>query len=340
MGVLVDGVWRQDWVDGTSGERFVRKAAAFRNWVTADGTPGPSGAGGFRAEPGRYHLYVSPACPWSQRAMIYRALKRLEDIVSMSIVDYYMGADGWTFTGADGSADPVNGASRLWQLYVLADPDYSGRATVPVLWDRQTRGIVSNESSEIIRMFETAFDAFTEARIDARPEALREEIGALNQRIYDTVNNGVYRAGFAGSQAAYEEAVRPLFGTLDGLEARLADRRFLCGDGPTEADWRLLPTLLRFDAVYFIHFKCSLRRLADYPNLSGYTRDLYQWPGVAGTFFLEGTKAHYYRSHGSINPRGVVPAGPEVDFSAPHGRERVGRRPAGPGGVPLPGLPA
>jgi putative glutathione S-transferase len=322
MGLLVDGVWQDEWYDTKStGGRFVRKDAAFRNWVTANGSAGPSGIGGFKAEPGRYHLYVSYACPWAHRTLIFRALKGLAAMIDLSVVHWHMGEQGWTFEVGDGViADPLFDADYMHQIYVKADPAYTGRVTVPVLWDKQTGTIVNNESSEIIRMFNSAFDDVGALIGDYYPESLRTEIDALNQRVYHTVNNGVYKSGFATTQAAYEEAVYPLFETLDWLEGRLASRRYLMGDAVTEADWRLFTTLLRFDPVYVGHFKCNIRRLVDYQNLWAYTRDLYQTPGVAETVNLFHIKYHYYGSHGSINPSGVVPAGPDIDFSAPHDR--------------------
>ncbi|WP_184799831.1 glutathione S-transferase family protein [Nitrospirillum iridis] len=325
MGLLVDGEWRDVWYETTStGGRFVRKDSAFRHWVTADGAAGPSGEGGFKAEPGRYHLYVSLACPWAHRTLILRALKGLEDAISVSVVHWRMLEEGWTFTQGPGTVpDTVNGAHALYQVYLAADAHYTGRVTVPVLWDKQRRTIVNNESSEIIRMLNTAFDGVGATPGDYYPVALRPEIVALNSRIYDTVNNGVYKAGFATTQAAYEEAVAPLFNTLDWLDERLASRRFLTGDHVTEADIRLFTTLVRFDAVYVGHFKCNIRRIADYPNLSAYLRDLFQLPGVAATVNLEHIKRHYYESHRSINPTGIVPVGPALDFAAPHGRDRV-----------------
>jgi putative glutathione S-transferase len=328
MGLLVDGRWTDAWYDtARTGGRFVRADAGFRNWVTADGAPGPSGRGGFRAEPGRYHLYVSYSCPWAHRTLIYRAIKGLEQGISVSVVHWLMGENGWTFAEGPGVVpDTVNGARCIHEIYTRADPRYTGRATVPVLWDKATATIVSNESSEIIRMLNSAFDGAGAAKGDYYPTALRAEIDALNARIYETVNNGVYRAGFATSQAAYDDAVVALFGTLDWLEERLAARRYLAGNTITEADWRLLPTLLRFDAVYVGHFKCNIRRIADYPNLSAYMRDLFAERGVAGTFDLDHAKRHYYESHRRINPTGIVPAGPVLDLTSPHGRERLGPR--------------
>lgn len=326
MGLLIDGVWHDRWYDTkSSGGRFERQQSRFRSWVTPDGAPGPSGEGGFAAEPARYHLYVSLACPWAQRSLILRALKGLEGMISLSVVHWRMLEHGWTFEpGAGVIPDPIHNAEYLYQVYQAADPKYTGRVTTPVLWDRARRTIVSNESAEIIRMFNSAFDGVGARPGDYYPVTLRGEIDALNARIYDTVNNGVYRAGFATSQEAYEEAVRPLFETLDWLEARLSAQRYLCGAQLTEADLRLLPTLLRFDLVYYGHFKCNLRRIVDYPNLWAYTRDVVQTPGVMATFDAEHAKRHYYESHRTLNPSGIVPLGPRVDLSLPHERERFG----------------
>ncbi len=325
MGLLVDGKWRDKWYDTSkTGGKFERSAAKFRNWVTADGATGPEGADGFKAEPGRYHLYVSLACPWAHRTLIFRRLKKLEDVIGLSIVHHFMGEHGWTFLPEDGATgDTLYGLDYLHQLYTKADPAYSGRVTVPVLWDKQRETIVSNESSEIIRMLNSAFDAWGDAAVDFYPKALRAEIDAVNALVYPNVNHGVYRAGFATTQAAYDEAFRQLFDTLDGLEERLSRQRYLLGDRITEADWRLFTTLVRFDAVYVGHFKCNLRRIADYPNLSGYLRELYQVPGVAGTVNFLHIKHHYYGSHGTINPTGIVPVGPLLDLDAPHGRGRL-----------------
>ena len=324
MGLLVDGKWRDAAYDTEAGGRFVRKDSSFRNWITADGSAGPTGIGGFRAEAGRYHLYVSLACPWAHRTLIMRALKGLEDQITISVVNWRMLEDGWTFADGPGVvADPLNHARFLHQVYTAADQHYSGRVTVPVLWDKHTHAIVNNESSEIIRMLNAAFDGVGAKPGDYYPPALREEIDAVNARVYDTLNNGVYKAGFATTQAAYEEAIGPLFATLDWLDARLADRRFLLGDRLTEADIRLFTTLIRFDAVYNGHFKCNIRRIADYANLPGYTRDIFQQPGVAATVNFQHIKGHYYESHRAINPTGIVPLGPRLDFSAPHGRERL-----------------
>ncbi len=324
MGLLVDGKWQDVWYDTKSTKgRFERSKSQFRNWVTADGSAGPTGEGGFKAEPGRYHLYVSYACPWAHRTLIFRALKKLEDVISVSVVDFLMVEEGWTFYGTTGSTgDDLYGSKRLYEIYTRADPNYSGRVTVPVLWDKQRQTIVSNESSEIIRMLNTAFNEFGDASLDFYPEALAAEIDALNDFIYPNINNGVYRAGFATEQDAYEEAFKQLFAALDTLEERLSRQRYLTGSSLTEADWRLFTTLLRFDPVYVGHFKCNLRRIADYTNLWNYTRELYQVPGVASTVNMEHIKGHYYRSHKTINPTGVVPMGPEIDFAAPHDRDR------------------
>ena len=314
MGLLVDGHWQDQWYDTAgSGGRFVRQDSAFRNWVTPDGAPGPSGRGGFAAEAGRYHLHVSLACPWAHRTLIFRALKGLERFIDVSVVHWLMLDRGWTFAAGEGVVpDPVGGAQYLHEVYTKADPHYTGRVTVPVLWDKATGTIVSNESSEIIRMFNSAFDGIGAKPGDYYPEALRAEIDALNERIYAAVNNGVYKAGFATTQGAYEEAVQPLFATLDWLEGRLETRRFLTGDAITEADWRLFTTLIRFDAVYVGHFKCNIRRIADYPRLSTYVRALLQVEGVAVTVDLGHIKRHYYESHRTINPSGIVPVGPDL----------------------------
>jgi len=317
MGLLVDGVWQDRWYDtGSQKGRFVRADSSFRNWVTADGSAGPSGEGGFKAEPGRYHLYVSYACPWAHRTLIFRALKGLEAMIALSVVHWHMGEQGWTFQEGPGVIpDPIHHAKTLSQVYVAADPKYTGRVTVPVLWDKQRGAIVNNESAEIIRMFNSAFDRVGAVPGDYYPEALRAEIDALNTRIYTTVNNGVYKCGFATTQTAYEEAVAPLFETLDWLEECLASRRYLCGDRPTEADWRLFTTLLRFDPVYVGHFKCNIRRIADYPRLSAYLKDLLAVPGARETVRLDHIKNHYYGSHKTINPTGIVPVGPWLDWA-------------------------
>jgi putative glutathione S-transferase len=328
MGLLIDGVWRDQWYDTKStGGRFIRKDSHFRSWVTADGAPGPSGDGGFKAAPGRYHLYVSLACPWAHRTLIFRKLKQLEQIVSLSIVDPLMGVEGWVFSRFPGSTpDEANGKERLYEIYLLAEPRYTGRVTVPVLWDKERKTIVSNESSEIIRMFNSAFDKFTDVHDDYYPQELRGEIDAINDLVYKHINNGVYRAGFATTQEAYAEAFRDLFAALDEVEKRLSQERYLAGSRPTEADWRLFTTLVRFDPVYVGHFKCNLRRIADYPNLSNYLRDLYQVPGVAETVNFEHIKRHYFMSHPQINPARIVPLGPEIKLDAPHDRARFAAR--------------
>jgi putative glutathione S-transferase len=322
MGLLVHGKWVDRWYNTEGHEgHFVRKAAQFRNWVTADGSPGPSGRGGFKAEAGRYHLYVSLACPWANRTLIFRHIKGLEDMISLSVVHWYMGHQGWTFEPGEGViADPLHNAHYMHEVYTGADPDYSGRVTVPVLWDKKTDTVVSNESSEIIRMFNSAFDDIGAIPGDYYPQEWREEIDEVNAKVYSNVNNGVYKAGFATTQEAYEEAVIPLFETLDWLEDRLSKRLYLMGDRLTEADWRLFTTLVRFDPVYVGHFKCNIRRLADYPNLWAYTRDLYQHEGVADTINMHHIKHHYYGSHETINPTGVVPVGPALNLNEPHGR--------------------
>ncbi|HXZ91256.1 MAG TPA: glutathione S-transferase family protein [Burkholderiales bacterium] len=322
MGQLIDGQWRDarsDWQIAKG--RFVRAESKFRDWVTADGGAGPTGNGGFRAAPGRYHLYVSRACPWAHRTLIFRSLKGLEDIVGLSVVHWHLGREGWTFEPTEGVvADSVNGARLLREIYLKSDPRCTSRVTVPVLWDRERGVIVNNESADIIRMFNSAFDGVGATPGDYYPLELRNEIDALNERIYRTLNNGVYRAGFAATQEAYEEAFVQVFETLDWLEARLGAQRYLAGHRVTEADWRLFTTLVRFDAVYYSHFKCNLRRLVDYPNLWHYARELYQWPGVAATVDLGHIKRHYYGSHEKLNPSGIVPLGPQLDFSAPPSR--------------------
>ncbi|MEM8589729.1 MAG: glutathione S-transferase family protein [Pseudomonadota bacterium] len=325
MGLLVDGKWRDQWYDTKkSGGRFVRQDSAFRNWVTEDGSAGPSGKGGFKAEPGRYHLYISHACPWAHRTMIFRKLKGLEDMIDVSVVDHFMGDEGWWFSDNPGSTpDTINGKSHLHQIYTLALPDYTGRVTVPVLWDKQQQTIASNESSEIIRMFNSAFDGVGATGPDFYPEELRPEIDAINDRIYHTVNNGVYKCGFATSQEAYEEAFDALFATLDEVEDRLSRQRYLVGGTLTEADWRLFTTLVRFDSVYVGHFKCNRQRTADFPNLSNYLRELYQMPGIAETVNFDHIKSHYYGSHETINPTRIVPKGPALDLGAPHDRDRL-----------------
>ena len=328
MGLLVDGKWsarRYDPKD--TGGKFVRAETQWRDWVTSDGEPAEGHARGFRAEPGRYHLYVSFACPWAHRTLIFRKLKKLENIISVSVVHHFLGGQGWTFLAEDGcTGDTLYGLDYLHQVYARADPHYTGRASVPVLWDRQAQTIVSNESSEIIRMLNSAFDEWGDASLDFYPPALRNEIDAINALVYPAINNGVYRTGFATKQEAYEEAFWELFAALDGLEDRLSRQRYLVGGSITEADWRLFTTLVRFDPVYAGHFKCNLRRIADYPSLSNYLRDLYQAPGVADTVNMHHIKAHYYGSHETINPTRIVPAGPEIDYLAPHDRGRFDRK--------------
>jgi len=322
MGLLVDGVW-QDRPREMKDGRFERPTTSFRNWVTPDGSPGPSGKGGFAAEPGRYHLYVSHACPWAHRTVIFRKLKALEGAISLSVVSPHMGKEGWTFETSEGSTgDDINHAKRLSDVYVLADARYTGRVSVPVLWDKKQKTIVNNESPEIIRMLNAAFDAFTNEHTDYYSKELRAEIDRINDLVYPNINNGVYRSGFATTQEAYEEAFRALFDALDEIEQRLAKQRYLVGSRLTEADWRLFTTLIRFDAVYYSHFKCNWRRIGDYPQLSNYLRDLYQVPGVAETVHLDHIKRHYYGSMPHINPTGIVPLGPELDFTAPHDRGR------------------
>ncbi len=322
MGLLIDGIWHDQWYDTkTTGGHFIRQSSQFRNWITPDGNAGISGKAGFKAEPGRYHLYVSYACPWAHRTLIFRVLKGLKEIISVSVVHWFMGEFGWTFEPGQGVIpDTVNGVNYLHEIYTKADPNYTGRVTVPILWDKQTNTIVSNESSEIIRMFNSAFDDIGAKPGDYYPEELREEIDTINERIYHTVNNGVYKAGFATTQQAYQEGVIPLFETLDWLEERLSKSRYLLGNQLTEADWRLFTTLVRFDAVYVGHFKCNKRRIVDYPNLWGYLRELYQIPQVAETVNFTHIKGHYYQSHTTINPTGIVPVGPEIDLTEPHGR--------------------
>lgn len=320
MGLLVEGEWKDRWYDTEgSGGAFRRDTSRFRHWVTEDGSPGPSGEGGFRAESGRYHLYVSLACPWAHRTLILRALKGLEGHIGVSAVHPDMLGEGWEFRtdfpGATG--DRLMGLRYLRDVYLKADPRCSGRVTVPVLWDRERETIVSNESAEIVRMLNRAFDGLTGNREDFSPEPLMEEIEAVNARVYDDVNNGVYKAGFATTQGAYDEAVRPLFETLDRLDERLARQPFLVGDRPTEADWRLFTTLVRFDAVYHGHFKCNRRRIVDYGHLWPYARRLFQWPGVRETVAFDHITRHYHYSHETVNPHRIVPIGPAIDWDEP-----------------------
>jgi putative glutathione S-transferase len=318
MGLLIDGVWQAREEDRSASGRFERPSSVFRNWVTPDGRPGPTGHDGFAAAPGRYHLYVSLACPWAHRTLIARVLKGLESIVSISVTHWLMAEQGWTFAPAEGVIpDPLFNSRYLHEIYSRADSQYSGRVTVPVLWDRHTQTIVNNESAEIIRMFNSAFDGVGAKPGDYYPVPLREEIDLVNGRIYEAINDGVYKAGFATTQAAYEEAVATLFDAFDWLEDRLSRSRFLCGDNLTEADIRLFTTLLRFDLVYAYIFKCNVRRLIDYKHLWAYTRDMYQWPGIAGTVDFSHIKQHYYLSHNSLNPTGIVAAGPLLDFDTP-----------------------
>jgi len=323
MGLLVDGEWKDKGYDTEkTGGKFVRSETKFRNWITADGSAGPSGEGGFPAASGRYHLYVSYACPWAHRALVFRALKGLEDHIGVSVVHPDMLSEGWElrsdYPGATG--DRLYGLDYLRELYLKAEPQISGRVTVPVLWDTERETIVSNESAEIIRMFNSAFNDITGNTDDYWPEALRHEIQPVNNRIYDTVNNGVYKAGFATSQEAYDDAVHPLFDSLDWLENRLSNSRYLVGETITEADWRLFTTLVRFDLVYHTHFKCNRNRIMDYPNLWGYLRELYQWPGIRETVNFDHIVRHYHMSHKTINPYGIIPINPNPDFDAPHGR--------------------
>lgn len=326
MGLLIDGVWHQDEGDrakeaAANGGRFRRADSAFRNWVTPDGRPGPTGQDGFAAAAGRYHLYVSLACPWAHRALIMRVLKGLEPLIPVSVTHWLMGEQGWTFSAGEAVLpDPLFNSRYLHELYSRADANYTGRASVPVLWDQHTQTIVNNESSEIIRMFNSAFDTVGARPGDYYPAEHRAEIDAVNARVYDTLNNGVYKTGFAVTQTAYEEAVTPLFDTLDWLEERLTRSRFLCGDQLTEADIRLFTTLIRFDAVYHGHFKCNLRRIVDYRALWAYTRDIYQLPGIAATVNFRHIKRHYYQSHKRVNPTGIVPLGPILDLDEPAGR--------------------
>lgn len=321
MGQLVEGNWTSDDAAARHRDgRYVRATTQFRNWITPDGSPGVSGTGGYEAEAGRYHLYVSSACPWAHRTILYRKIKGLENLVGMSVVSPRALETGWDFT--DGLVDHLYGSNHLYEIYAKSDPAYSGRVSVPVLWDKAQNRIVNNESAEIIRMLNSAFDHLGAASGDYYPAEHRAAIDAINERIYQTVNNGVYRAGFARSQEAYEEAVKELFHTLEFLEQHLSGQRYLVSDQLTEADWRLFTTLIRFDAVYNGHFKCNLRRIADFTHLPAYLRDLYQVPGVAETVDLDHIKVHYYFSQESINPTRIIPIGPELDFSAPHGRDR------------------
>lgn len=323
MGQLVDGVWHDVWYDTKStGGAFQRTNAKFRNWITQDGSAGSSGTNNFQAQSGRYHLYVSYACPWAHRALIFRALKGLKDHISISAVHPDMLSDGWTFKtdGQGATGDTLFGLPFVRDVYLKAEPNMTGRVTVPILWDKKSETIVSNESSEIIRMFNCAFDRITGNTDDYWPVELRDEMAPINDRIYDTLNNGVYKSGFATTQAAYDAAVNPLFDTLAWLETRLSKNRYLMGSVVTEADWRLFTTLIRFDPVYHLHFKCNRNRIVDYPNLWAYTRELYQWSGVADTVNLNHIVRHYHYSHETINPHRIIPLNPVLDYAAAHGR--------------------
>ncbi|MDJ0839091.1 MAG: glutathione S-transferase family protein [Acidobacteriota bacterium] len=325
MGLLVDGIWQDKWFDTKKSKgRFVRQQSAFRNWVTADGSAGPTGEEGFSAEPGRYHLYVALACPWAHRTLIFRKIKGLEDMISVSTVHPDMLQEGWVFGDYPGATeDTVNGARRLYEVYTAAQVDYTGRVTVPVLWDKQKGTIVNNESSEIIRMLNTAFDHLGAKHGDYYPEPLRPAIDEINELVYHNINNGVYKAGFATTQEAYTEAYDALFAALDKVEELLSKHRYLVGNQLSEADWRLFTTLVRFDPVYVGHFKCNKRRIADYPNIWNYLLELYQMPGVAETINMDHIKRHYYYSHHTINPTRVIPVGPEIDYTQPHDRKRL-----------------
>ncbi|MEJ6393414.1 glutathione S-transferase family protein [Gymnodinialimonas sp. 2305UL16-5] len=323
MGLLIDGDWHDTWYDTkSSGGAFKRSEAQFRNWITTDGSAGPSGTAGYKAESGRYHLYVSHACPWANRTLIFRALKGLEDHIDVSVVHPDMMSNGWhfgtDFEGATG--DKLFGFDFAHQIYTKAQPGVTTRVTVPILWDKQTNNIVSNESSEIIRMFNSAFNDITGNSEDYYPQRHRARIDEINARIYSDINNGVYKSGFATTQTAYDKAVSALFQSLDWIEDLLSRNRYLTGAQVTEADWRLFTTLVRFDPVYHLHFKCNRKRLIDYPNLWAYTRELYQWPGVSGTINFDHIVRHYHYSHESINPHRIIPINPEIDWSAPHGR--------------------
>lgn len=322
MGLLKDGKWSTDWYDtGRSGGKYVRADAAFRNWITRDGSAGPSGVGGYKAESGRYHLYVSAACPWAHRTLIFRKLKQLTDHISVDFVHPDMLSDGWTFEKSGAAqGDNLFGSAFLRDIYLRARPDMTGRVTVPVLWDKKTNTIVSNESSEIIRMFNSAFNDLTGNTDDYYPANLREKIDRLNDRIYSNVNNGVYKSGFATSQAAYDDAVHHLFETLDWLEQHLSQNRYLTGNQITEADWRLFTTLVRFDLVYVLHFKCNRNRIVDFPNIWAFARELYQWDGVADTIHFDHIVRHYHYSHDAINPNRIIPINPVINWNEPHHR--------------------
>jgi len=324
MGLIQNGQWVDQWYDTkNSGGEFRRQDSRFRSWLTADGEAGPSGEAGFKAEKGRYHLYVSLACPWAHRTLIFRKLKNLQEYIDVTVVDAVMLENGWEFSASE--PDPLYDFKYAYELYLKADSNYEGRVTVPVLWDKKTKTIVSNESSEIIRMFNSAFNHLTNNTDDYYPAELHDSIHAVNDRVYDSINNGVYRSGFATTQEAYESAFHQLFDALDWVENLLSNQRYLVGQTLTEADWRLFTTLIRFDAVYFGHFKTNKKMLASYPAISGYVRELYQVPGVSGTVNFEHIKTHYYASHLTINPTGVIPLGPEQDFNLPHGRDHLAK---------------
>ncbi|QOF91022.1 glutathione S-transferase family protein [Pseudomonas lundensis] len=324
MGLLIDGHWHDQWYESSKDGAFQREQAQRRNWITPDGAPGPTGIGGFAPETGRYHLYVSLACPWAHRTLITRTLKGLEPLIGVSVVSWLMLENGWTFDRAYGSSgDHLNNADFLHQLYTRDTPDYTGRVTVPVLWDTHLKRIVSNESADIIRMFNNAFDPLTGNRLDMYPTALTNDVDGWNERIYPALNNGVYRAGFATSQTAYESAFDDVFNELNHLEQHLAEHRYLAGVYLTEADIRLFTTLIRFDAVYYSHFKCNARRIDDYDNLSNWLRELYQWPGISETVNFTHIKGHYYASHRTINPTGIIPKGPDLSLTSAHDRDRL-----------------
>ena len=322
MGMLIKGKLVDDWLAKEIDEgEFKRMESTFRSWVTPDGRAGPTGVAGFNAEPDRYHLYVSKACPWAHRTVIFRKLKNLENIIGLSIVEAEMLEHGWTFTEQGQYSDHLHGYQYMYEVYTRAEKEFTGQITVPVLWDKKLNTIVNNESSEIIRMLNSAFNEFTDVKTDYYPESLRPEIDTVNQPIYDNINNGVYRCGFATSQAAYEKAFDRLFNELDNVDKKLDKQRYLLGDQITEADWRLFTTLIRFDAVYVGHFKCNLRRISDFPNLSNYVRALYQIPGIAETVDIDYIKRHYYYSHTTVNPTQIIPKGPALNFDAPHDRD-------------------
>ena len=322
MGVLIQGEWHDKWYDTAStGGEFKREAAQLRHWITTDGRAGPTGQSGFAAESGRYHLYVSYACPWAHRTLIFRQLKQLSDHISISVVSPDMLEHGWTFDQESGSTgDHIQHFSFMHQVYTANKKDYSGRVTVPVLWDKKTNTIVNNESADIIRMFNSAFNDITHNHDDYYPEDLRQSIEEVNDRVYNCINNGVYRAGFATTQTAYEKAYTELFNALDWVEERLRHNAFLTGERITEADWRLFTTLIRFDSVYHGHFKCNKQQLEEYPNIANYIRALYQWPNVADTVNFAHIKRHYYYSHHMINPTRIVPTGPNINYTRPHNR--------------------